>query len=585
MSESANIEPIDRVQRDREMLLEAKSRGPLATLGAYIKLSGPGWLQSAITLGGGTLAGSLYLGVMLGFQSLWLQLTAIICGVIMLSAIGYVTLSTGQRPFQAINTHVNPVLGWSWALATFMANIVWALPQFALATGASMQNLIPRETLESGDPTTIKAMIAGAVLVISLSVVWLYDSGRWGIRLFETLLKTMVAIIVLSFFGVIVHLGMSPEGLDWAAVFRGFVPDFSIFTQPSAAFLGYLDQLDAASREYWVNLIVSTQRDIMMGAVATAVGINMTFLLPYSMLARGWDSTFRGMAIFDLATGMAIPFVLVASCVVIASSSRFHAQLPEDRQEWFTSAGMENRFNGRLTERLLALNPEFEELAKQVNENPNDTALAEQLAETRAALIAEMNPVEVQLAAMTAQRDAGDLAPALEPLTGKFTANLIFGVGVVGMAISTIIILMLISGFVVCEMLGAPQGGWVHRLGCTFPAIGVLGPFVWSGAAVYLAVPTSVFGLMLLPIAYVTFFSMMNSPALMGRHMPRGTKRIVWNLLMGFATACATFAAGFAVWSKTQWYGVAFVCGLIALAVIVQVMRGKPPLEGLDQES
>ena len=28
----------------------------------------------------------------------------------------------------------------------------------------------------------------------------------------------------------------------------------------------------------------------MIAAAATAVGINMTFLLPYSMLARGWDN-------------------------------------------------------------------------------------------------------------------------------------------------------------------------------------------------------------------------------------------------------------------------------------------------------
>ena len=32
---------------------------------------------------------------------------------------------------------------------------------------------------------------------------------------------------------------------------------------------------------------------------AAAVGINMTFLLPYSMLARGWDKDFRGLAVFD----------------------------------------------------------------------------------------------------------------------------------------------------------------------------------------------------------------------------------------------------------------------------------------------
>ena len=92
----------DKVQEDRRLLIEAGEKGPLATLGAYVKLSGPGWLQSAITLGGGSLSSSLYLGVLAGFSLLWLQPLAMVLGIVMLSAIGYVTLSTGERPFRAI---------------------------------------------------------------------------------------------------------------------------------------------------------------------------------------------------------------------------------------------------------------------------------------------------------------------------------------------------------------------------------------------------------------------------------------------------------------------------------------------------
>ena len=38
----------------------------------------------------------------------------------------------------------------------------------------------------------------------------------------------------------------------------------------------------------------------MIAAAATAVGINMTFLLPYSMLRKGWGREHRGLASFDL---------------------------------------------------------------------------------------------------------------------------------------------------------------------------------------------------------------------------------------------------------------------------------------------
>ena len=56
-------------------------------------------------------------------------------------------------------------------------------------------------------------------------------------------------------------------------------------------------------------MIVSQQRDVMLSAGAAAVGINMTFLMPYMLLARGWDRDFRSLTIFDLCTGMFIPFL------------------------------------------------------------------------------------------------------------------------------------------------------------------------------------------------------------------------------------------------------------------------------------
>ena len=61
-------------------------------LSYYTKRSGPGWLQAAITLGGGSLASALFLGVILQYELMWLQPLAMVLGVIMLCAIAYVTL-------------------------------------------------------------------------------------------------------------------------------------------------------------------------------------------------------------------------------------------------------------------------------------------------------------------------------------------------------------------------------------------------------------------------------------------------------------------------------------------------------------
>jgi hypothetical protein len=176
------------------------------------------------------------------------------------------------------------------------------------------------------------------------------------------------------------------------------------------------------------------------------------------------------------------------------------------------------------------------------------------------------------------RRDAFDLASALERLTGKTVANNVFGFGVLAMALSTIIMLMLISGFTICEIFGLPQHGWPHRMGCLIAGLGVLGPFVWTGKTQFwLAVPTSVFGMTLLPIAYFTFFLMMNNRGLMGREILGGGKRVLVNALMLVTLLLAGFGAGWAIWSKTRWVGVGAVAVFIGLAVVAHFVS--PPKE------
>lgn len=569
----------ERAERERQMILDAKARGTGAKFRTYAKLSGPGWLQSAITLGGGSLAGSLYLGIIGGYSMLWLQVVAMAMGVIMLSAIAYVTLATGKRPFPAINDHVNPVLGWGWAFATFMANIVWCLPQFSLANAAVQQNLMP--DLQG---TQASIGICSVILVISIIITWSYDSGGWGVKLYEGLLRVVVAAIVLSFFGVVVKMSVA-GGLPWTEILAGLVPDFSLLFEPASTF----DAALASAGEhagYWKDKIITMQRDVMITAAATAVGINMTFLLPYSILARGWDSDFRGLAIFDLSTGMLIPFVTATGCVVIASASQFHAipgpGLLGERDAQGRIVEPAPNLVGQYRDSLKPLlseeqKQEFDRLNQQFEHTTTPEAKA-QINTQFDALLGTLTEGDRRLAAMLVKRDAFNLAAALKPLTGSLFANYVFGFGVLAMAMSTITILMLISGFTICEILGLPPKGWPHRLGCLAPALGVLGPFIWSGKTQFwLAVPTSIFGMALLPIAYATFFLMMNNRSILGNKMPTGGRRVLWNFLMLVALALSTLGASWAVWGNevARPYAVTAVGIFLVLAVIVHF--GRPP--------
>lgn len=546
-----------KAQEQEQMILAAQKAGTGATVKTYVKLSGPGWLQSAITLGGGSLAGSLYLGIIGGYEMMWLQPLMMIFGVVMLSAISYVTLSTGEKPFQALNQHVNPVLGWGWLIASMMANLVWAMPQFSLGTAALQQNL----GMFNGEHG---AGIASFLLfAVSVFIVMMYDRGGLAYKIFDWILKIMVALVVGSFFLVICAMATSDAGLPWGKIVGGFIPKPGLLFSPAESLRELVANSSAAA--YWSEIVVSAQRDRMVAAAATAVGINMTFLLPYSMMKRGWGKNFRGLAIFDLSTGLFIPFLLATSCVVIAAASQFHANpepgLIEIHQPGANvsavSEKLKGSYEGNLATMLKATgNASFDNLS----------------AEEKTKAFAALPKGDRVLAATLIERDAFALANSLENLAGKGIAQTVFGVGVVGMAVSSIIILMLINGFALCEMVGAKSSGMLYKIGCILPGItGALGAlYLWSGQAkFYLAVPTSRFGMVLLPIAYIAFFCLMNNKKLLGDALPKGRSRIVWNTLMGIGVALACIGAAVSILNdKAAIPGTSIMVKHIAMGLI-----------------
>jgi len=89
----------------------------------------------------------------------------------------------------------------------------------------------------------------------------------------------------------------------------------------------------------------------------------------------------------------------------------------------------------------------------------------------------------------------------------------------------------------------------------------------------WLAIPTSVFAMTLLPFAYFSFYLLMNQKTLLGNDMPRGLKRLWWNTLMAIAAGLAAFASLWSLWSKIHWYGIGVVVLVLALMAVVHVMR------------
>ena len=93
---------------------------------------------------------------------------------------------------------------------------------------------------------------------------------------------------------------------------------------------------------------------------------------------------------------------------------------------------------------------------------------------------------------------------------------------------------------------GIPMGieptGWKYRLCTLIPAPAFLAPLLWGTLEFWLAVPTSVFCFILLPIAYISFWVLMNSRAYLGDDRPEGGRRIFWNVGLGLVVLIVVIA-------------------------------------------
>ncbi len=577
MSENSNSEPNlsmnPRIEHDRKMLNDARAKGKVPLCGAFMRLSGPGWLQSAITLGGGSLSSSMYLGMLGGFAFLWLQPLAMMAGIVMMSAISYVTLSSDETPLKAINRHVNPALGYCWLFASMAANIVWSIPQYGLGIASLRQNLFAGILGDGGALGGAGLYVSAAiVLAIAMSAGMLYSVGGKGVKIFEIGVKCLVGMTVISFMLVVARL-LSTGELQLGEIMSGFIFKANLLSEPVKGFADQIALIDVSFQEFWSSQIVGWQRDVMISAGATAVGINMTFLLPYSMLRKGWDRDFRGLAIFDLSTGLFFPFLIATSCVVIASAAMCHA-IPApgllggtDEQGGVIepAANLVAPYNGLLDGRV----------KKEIGEEAFSALTPEALASAKAALPVE----ERKLAAMVVKRDAFNLSAALAPIAGDRFAKYVFGLGVMSMAMGAATMLMLINGLCFCALLDKPASGWRQRVGMLMPTVAMIVPLFWNEAFMWLAIPTSVFCMALLPLAYLSFFLLMNQKTYLKGDMVTGGKRVLWNILMLMSLTLACIGASYSIFSKLGPTKAIIVIGAFIVLMIIGHFFRKPPLE------
>ena len=142
------------------------------------------------------------------------------------------------------------------------------------------------------------------------------------------------------------------------------------------------------------------------------------------------------------------------------------------------------------------------------------------------------------------------MSESLEPLLGERMSHIVFGLGFLGMTTTSIVTMMLVSGFTLCEICGGKPNGVAYRIGIAIPALGMFGPLALGGFGMWLMVPISVFCFFFIPIAYVTFLILMNSKKFLGEDRPKGVNRWLWNTGMILAILVVTLGGAYEIYAK-----------------------------------
>ena len=291
----------------------------------YVKRTGPGLLQSAMTLGAGSATASVLAGASFGYKLLWVQPLAMFFGVMMLAALSNVVLTRGERPYESFGKQVWKPLVVLWALGTVLASVIWHFPQYTLLAGAGrdLASACGLQIANGGDvPAWIKGLagaleplgfkvntdvttlgylvsflVGGAILAMNIFMVFNYGKGAKGVKMYERFLRFMIALVIVFFLIVCV---MNFGRIDWLELGKGFCGYYGLPKDPVTG------KVETAT-------ILQ-----VLGMLGAAVGINMTFLYPYSLLAKGWGAEHRKLARWDLGMTMFLPFTLVTSLIIVA---------------------------------------------------------------------------------------------------------------------------------------------------------------------------------------------------------------------------------------------------------------------------
>lgn len=310
MSQKTNnisVEPVnprftEQALKDKAVLKELNKK-PMGkrTLG-YIKLSGPGFMNAAFTLGAGSFASSVTLGAAFGYKMLWIPLYSFTFGIFMLAlATRFVTRS--EMPIiEAQNKFHGKFFGSiaTGLIACCLASIVFNFGQYALGSDA-ITSLFA--TLGVHMPKSISWIF---LVGISVPLSLMYGNGEnpKGVKFVENAIKVMIGIMLVVFGAV-----LCVTGINFPAMIKGLL----IPTIPSG-----------------IEGII-----MLIGSLTATIGVMDWVLFNNGMISHGYSEEHETLGLFDAFFGGLLPVTLILSFVSIAFAEAFAGQpgIPETSGE------------------------------------------------------------------------------------------------------------------------------------------------------------------------------------------------------------------------------------------------------------
>lgn len=572
------------MDQDEPRLEEINRRSLPGRILGYARLTGPGYLQSAMTLGSGTAAACLLSGWYLGYKLLWVQPAAMLLGVIVFAAIAKQTLNSDDRPYEAFWNRLHPLMALAWGLSALFASIFWNIPQYAIAV-SSVADLGEQFGVKAADLTLVtgiagsiegafaveavdpvlvlKWLIGLAILAVCIVLSWSYGKEGRTVRVCQKAVRVIGWAMVLAMAGAFVA-GGGVFGIAFAVVFLSLLAVSGEGEQPTRYVRGILWIVATALAVAPLFVSIVIEETSVAGAGLWPWIAIVALLLLRGLLRRDPSASIYEIFIKITVWGMVFAFAWVAVATEIQWGELlkglfgFHIPSPVSNSKgfWYMLGGL----SAAVGINMVFLYPYS---LRQRNWGKHHEGLAQYdllsgmflpfAIASVFVIIATANTIGPGAANhMTEQpRSMVHLIPVLSETLGKNAAAILLGLGLFAMGLSSITVQMVAAGFTATEMFGLKHGGWGHRICMLLPApVGILGSVTLKPLelAVYVSAGMVVF----LPLAYIGFLILNNKSSYLGEAMPRAGRRWIWNIGLTLAITVVTVASVMATYNKVR---------------------------------